>query len=340
MPRFVSSAQFDSEGDNTLRIGPYDLPNRLALAPMTGVTDRPFRQLCRRMGAGMAISEMVTSDPHRFKNLKTLRRLILRGEPEPRIVQIVGSDPDRMALAARIYVDRGANIIDINMGCPAKKVCNSMAGSALLKHPGRVAKILEAVVNAAKVPVTLKIRTGTDPQHRNGMEIAQIAENNGIQCLAIHGRTRACGYKGEVEYDTIRRIKQTVAIPVIANGDIDSPSKAQKVLATTGADAIMIGRAAQGQPWLFREIDHYLNTGKTPQKPTMMEVRDIMLEHLDNLYDHYGGATGVRIARKHISWYLNNRPSFVSFKHKINQVEDTQQQYRLVSQYFEEHTTA
>ncbi len=307
---------------------------------MAGVTDRPFRQLCRRMGAGMAVSEMVTSDPRQFNSLKTLRRLLHQGEPEPRVVQIVGSDPDRMALAARMHVDDGAHIIDINMGCPAKKVCNSMAGSALLKYPGRVAKILEAVVNAIEVPVTLKIRTGTHPQHRNGLEIAQIAQNCGIQCLAIHGRTRACGYKGKAEYDTIRSIKQALTIPIVANGDIVSPAMAHKVLATTGADAIMIGRAAQGQPWLFREIDHYLNTGTPPQKPTMMEVRDIMLEHLDNLYDHYGEATGVRIARKHISWYLKQAPDNIAFRHKINKVEDTRQQYQLVSQYFEEHITA
>jgi tRNA-dihydrouridine synthase B len=283
---------------------------------------------------------MVNSDPRLRNDAKTLRRLNLEGEPEPHIVQIAGSDPEKMAFAARWHVDAGAHIIDINMGCPAKKVCRIMAGSALLKHPQKVAKILESVVNAIEVPVTLKIRTGTDPQHRNGVEIARIAENSGIQCLAVHGRTRACAYNGKAEYDTIHRIKKAIAIPVIANGDIDSPSKAQKVLAMTGADAIMVGRAAQGQPWLFREIEHYLNTGNPSQKPTIMEVRDIMLEHLDNLYEHYGEATGVRVARKHIGWYLKQAPDAIAFRHKFNQVEDTRQQYRLVSQYFEEHTTA
>jgi tRNA-dihydrouridine synthase B len=292
------------------------------------------------MGASMAVSEMITSDPRQNNSPKTLRRLNQRGEPAPRVVQIVGSDPDRMARAACLHVEHGAHIIDVNMGCPAKKVCNSMAGSALLKYPARVAKILEAVVAAIEAPVTLKIRTGPDPQHRNGLEIARIAENIGIQCIAVHGRTRACGYKGKAEYDTIRRIKQAATIPIIANGDIDSPSKARKVLATTGADAIMIGRAAQGQPWLFREIDHYLKTGKPPQKPTMMEVRDIMLEHLDNLYSHYSKKTGVFIARKHINWYLRQTANNIAFRHKINQVEDSRQQFHLVSEYFEEHTTS
>ena len=326
--------------DKTLRIGPYRLQNRLVLAPMAGVTDGPFRRLCRQMGAGMAVSEMVTSDPRQFNTPKTLSRLNHQGEPSPHIVQIVGSDPERMALAARMQVDQGAHIIDINMGCPAKKVCKSLAGSALLKLPEKVAKILEAVVKAIDAPVTLKIRTGTDPQHRNGPEIARIAENAGIQCLAVHGRTRACAFTGQAEYDTIRRIKQAVTIPVIANGDIDSPYKARKVLATTGADAIMIGRAAQGRPWLFREIDHYLKTGKPPQKPTIMEVRDIMLEHLNNLYSHYGEIKGVFIARKHISWYLKQTPNGMTFRHRLNKAEDSRQQFQLASRYFEEHTTA
>lgn len=337
---FTDCVEFDPNGSRGLRIGPYTLPNRLVLAPMAGVADKPFRQLCRRMGAGMTVSEMVTSNPRRFNDAKTLRRLNFHGEPAPHIVQIVGSDPEEMAFAARWHVDEGAHIIDINMGCPAKKVCNAMAGSALLKHPQRVAKILDAVVKATEVPVTLKIRTGTDPYHRNAVEIARIAANTGIQCLAVHGRTKACAYRGKAEYDTIRRIKNAIAIPVIANGDIDSPSKAQKVLATTGADAIMIGRAAQGQPWLFREIEHYLNTGNPSEKPTITEVRDIMLEHLENLYKHYGDAAGVRVARKHISWYLRQTHHAFAFRHKINQVEDTRQQYRLVSQYFEEQTTA
>ena len=329
-----------SLGDKILRIGPYKLQNKLILAPMAGVTDSPFRRLCRNLGAGMAVSEMVTSDPRQFNRAKTLRRTNHQGEPTPRVVQIVGSDPERMALSARLQVDRGAQIIDINMGCPAKKVCKSLAGSALLKFPDRVAKILEAVVDAVHVPVTLKIRTGTDPQHRNGLEIARIAENAGIQCLAVHGRTRACAFKGKAEYDTIRLIKKALSIPIIANGDIDTPLKACKVLATTGADAIMIGRAAQGQPWLFREIHHYLKTGKPPQKPTIWEVRDIMLEHINNLYSHYGKTKGVFIARKHIGWYLKQTPNGMAFLQKLNKVEDSRQQFHLASRYFEEHTTA
>ncbi len=287
-----------------MQIGPYQLTNNLILAPMAGITDRPFRQLCRRMGAGMAVSEMVASNSLLWGSEKTKRRANHEGEPDPRSVQIMGADPQMMAQAARFNVDNGAQIIDINMGCPAKKVCNVAAGSALLQNEKLVGEILDAVVNeVSEVPVTLKIRTGWDRQSRNGITIGKIAESAGIQALAVHGRTRADGYRGEAEYETIAQIKQAISIPVIANGDITTPEKAKQVLDATGADAIMIGRAAQGRPWIFREIGHYLESGKRLPEPTIDEVYAILSDHLENLYSFYGEYTGVRMARKHISWY-------------------------------------
>lgn len=317
-----------------MKIGPYPLKNNLILAPMAGVTDRPFRQLCRDLGAGMAVSEMVSSNSLLWGSAKTLRRANHTGESEPRSVQIAGADPRMMAEAARHNADRGAQIIDINMGCPAKKVCNVMAGSALLKDELLVARILEAVVAAVDVPVTLKIRTGWDKDNRNGIQVARIAEQSGIQALAVHGRTRACAYRGEAEYETIARIKQTVSIPVIANGDIDTPEKARQVLQQTGADAVMIGRAAQGRPWIFREIDHFLRTGVHLPEPELYEVRDILLGHLRNLYDFYGEQTGVRVARKHISWYSKGQRHGAAFRQAVNQVETADQQLALTYSFF------
>jgi tRNA-dihydrouridine synthase B len=276
---------------------------RLALAPMAGVTDRPFRMLCRQLGADVAASEMVTSDVQLWHTAKSLRRMDQRGEPGPRVVQIAGGDPEMMVEAARRNVEAGAEAIDINMGCPAKKVCNRAAGSALLRDEALVAAILDAVVAAVDVPVTLKLRTGWDTSHRNGVEIARLAERTGIQGLAVHGRTRADHYQGTAEYDTIRAIKASVTIPVFANGDIDSGAKARAVLEHTGADGIMIGRAAQGRPWIFREIRHFLATGRVLEPPAHCEVRDIMLTHLEQLYAFYGEHAGIRVARKHLGWY-------------------------------------
>jgi len=286
-----------------MRIGPYELAAPLALAPMAGVTDRPFRLLCRRLGAGLAASEMVTSDVRLWHTPKSRRRMEHTGEPEPRVVQIAGGEPAMMAEAARRNVDLGAQIIDINMGCPAKKVCNRAAGSALLRDESLVADILGAVVRAVAVPVTLKLRTGWDAAHRNGVRIARIAEDLGVQALAVHGRTRADLYQGPAEYATIRAIKAAVRIPIFANGDIDSGAKARAVLEETGADAVMIGRAAQGRPWIFREIRHFLTTGQDFPQPAHAEVRDIMLAHLEQLYAFYGEHAGVRVARKHLGWY-------------------------------------
>ncbi len=319
-----------------MRIGPYELPNRLILAPMAGVTDRPFRQLCRDLGAGMAVSEMVTSNSLLWGSKKTLRRANHEGETEPKSVQIAGADPAMMAEAARHNVDRGAQIIDINMGCPAKKVCNVMAGSALLRHEDLVARILEAVVGAVSVPVTLKIRTGWDRAHRNGVRIAQIAEQAGIAALAVHGRTRADGYRGEAEYDTIREIKESVSIPVIANGDITTPEKAKFVLEYTGADAVMIGRAAQGRPWIFREIDHFLRTGERLPEPSLEEIRGILIGHLHNLYAFYGEETGVRVARKHIAWYSKGQRGGAAFRSRVMQAETVAEQLDMIEAFFEE----
>ncbi len=321
-----------------MQIGPYTLRNQLVLAPMAGVTDRPFRQLCKKLGAGMAVSEMVSANSALWGSKQTLRRMDHSGEVEPRIVQIAGADPQLMADAARFNVERGAQIIDINMGCPAKKVCNVMAGSALLQQEALVARILDAVVAAVDVPVTLKIRTGWDTQHRNALAIARIAEQAGIQSLAVHGRTRACGYSGEAEYDIIRCVKQQTGLPVIANGDIDSPEKAKKVLEYTGADGVMIGRAAQGRPWIFREIEHYLRTGEHLLTPGVEEIRTIMIDHLNNLYAFYGEYTGVRVARKHIAWYSKRQPGGAAFRASINRVESLDEQLRKTHEFFDRLT--
>lgn len=318
-----------------MQIGPYKLANPLILAPMAGVTDRPFRQLCKKLGAGMAVSEMVSSNSLLWGSEKTKRRADHTGETDPRAVQIMGADPRLMAEAARYNVDNGAQIIDINMGCPAKKVCNVAAGSALLQDEKLVGSILDAVVGAVQVPVTLKIRTGWDTDHRNGVAIARIAESAGIQSLAVHGRTRACAYKGEAEYDTIAAIKAAIGIPVVANGDITTPEKAKMVLDYTRADAVMIGRAAQGRPWIFREIDHYLNTGEKLAEPRVMEVRDILLEHLHNLYAFYGEYTGVRMARKHISWYSKGQRHGAAFRQAVNRVETVEEQLQITKDFFD-----
>lgn len=319
-----------------MRIGPYRLPNNLILAPMAGVTDRPFRQLCKRLGAGMAVSEMVTSNSLLYGSAKTRRRADHTGEVAPIAVQIAGAEPAMMAEAARYNADRGAQIIDINMGCPAKKVCNVMAGSALLKDEVLVGRILEAVVRAVpEVPVTLKIRTGWDREHRNALNILKIAEAAGIQALAIHGRTRACGYSGEAEYDTIRAVKAVARIPIIANGDINTPQKARFVLDYTGADAIMIGRAAQGRPWIFREVAHYLATGEVLPPPEVTEIHQILLEHLDELYRFYGEVTGVRVARKHIAWYSRGLADSAGFRQAMNRLETAQMQRQAVDEFFQ-----
>jgi len=317
-----------------MQIGPHQLANRLIVAPMAGVTDRPFRKLCKRLGAGLAISEMVASDPRLWGTQKSQRRTDHAGEAEPIAVQIAGSDPDMMAQAARYNVARGAQIIDINMGCPAKKVCNVAAGSALLKDEALVARILDAVVQAVDVPVTLKIRTGWDRDHRNAVCVARIAESAGVRALSVHGRTRACGFSGEAEYRTIAEVKSQVSIPVIANGDIASPDKASHVLRETGADAIMIGRAAQGRPWLFREIAHYLESGEQLPPPTIAEVCALLLEHLQELYAFYGEANGVRVARKHIGWYTRDLIGSAAFRQAINRVESAKAQLAAVGQFF------
>ncbi|OUD12927.1 tRNA dihydrouridine synthase DusB [Thioflexithrix psekupsensis] len=317
-----------------MRIGAYTLTSPLILAPMAGVTDRPFRQLCKRLGAGMAVSEMVSANSLLWGSEKTRRRADHLGETEPRSIQIVGADPQLMAEAARYNVANGADIIDINMGCPAKKVCNVMAGSALLKDEKRVAEILAAVVNAVEVPVTLKIRTGWDKNQRNAVQIAAIAEAAGIQALAIHGRTRACAYTGHAEYDTIAEVKQHVSIPIIANGDIRTPQEAKAVLDYTKADAVMIGRAAQGRPWIFREIDHYLTTGELLPEPSIEEIRDILLGHLQQLYEFYGEYTGVRMARKHLSWYSKGQREASVFRDEMNRTTSRSAQLQLTTQFF------
>ncbi len=318
-----------------MQIGPYKLRNQLVLAPMAGVTDRPFRQLCKKLGAGLAVSEMVSCNSALWGSKQSLRRMDHEGEVEPRSIQIAGADPKMMADAARFNVDRGAQIIDINMGCPAKKVCNVMAGSALLQNEVLVGQILDAVVSAVDVPVTLKIRTGWDPANRNALSVAQISEQAGIQALAIHGRTRACGYRGDAEYQTIRSVKQAVSIPVIANGDITGPEKARQVLESSGADAVMVGRAAQGRPWIFREIEHYLSTGTLLAEPGVEEIRTIMIEHLKNLYQFYGEYTGVRMARKHIAWYSKGQPDGAGFRRRINCVETIDEQLSMTHAFFD-----
>ncbi|MCI3951070.1 MAG: tRNA-U20-dihydrouridine synthase [Burkholderiales bacterium] len=317
-----------------MRIGSYHLKNKLVVAPMAGVTDRPFRQLCKRMGAGLAVSEMVASNSLLWGSEKTRRRANHEGEVDPISVQIAGADPQMMAEAARYNVDQGAQIIDINMGCPAKKVCNVMAGSALLRDEPLVIRILDAVVAAVDVPVTLKIRTGWDRDHKNARTVARIAESAGIRALAIHGRTRACGFSGNAEYDTIAAVKADVAIPVIANGDIDTPEDAERVLDYTRADAVMIGRAAQGRPWMFAEIDHYLATGEHLPPPAVVEIHRVLKEHLSALYDFYGEFTGVRIARKHISWYTKGLADSAAFRHTMNQLQTAEEQCCAVDHFF------
>jgi tRNA-dihydrouridine synthase B len=319
-----------------VKIGSVELRNNLIVAPMAGVTDRPFRSLCKRLGAGMAVSEMVASNSLLWGSEKTIRRGNHDGEVEPKVIQIAGADPEMMAEAARYNVDKGADIIDINMGCPAKKICNVYAGSALLKDEPLVAQIVDAVVSAVHVPVTLKIRTGWDRQNRNALRIAKIAEDHGIRSLAVHGRTRACMYEGDAEYDTIRAVKQAVAIPVVANGDIGTPEKAREVLEYTGADAIMVGRAAQGRPWIFREIAHFLATGTKLAPPDVHEIRTVLVEHLHELYAFYGMERGVRVARKHIGWYTKGLSHSAVFRARMNTLETAQAQLAAVTQFFDE----
>jgi tRNA-dihydrouridine synthase B len=318
-----------------IQIGPYRLSGRALLAPMAGVTDLPFRRLCRRMGAALAAGEMISADPRLWNTRESRRRRDHSGEPEPRVVQIAGSDPRSMAEAARRNVEAGAQVIDINMGCPAKKVCNKDAGSALLRDEALVADILRATVRAVDVPVTLKIRTGWDAATRNAVAIARIAEDAGIQALAVHGRTRACRFEGSAEYETVAAVKQSVRIAVIANGDIDSPAKALLVLRQTGADGVMIGRAAQGRPWIFREIEAMLAGDVHPVPPTTREVRDIMLAHLRDLYEFYGPEPGARIARKHIGWYCTERPRAEAFRRSVMEAACAQTQIAMVSDYFD-----
>lgn len=321
-------------------IGPYTLSSPIVLAPMAGVTDLPFRQLCRRMGAGLVVGEMVATNPDLRNSRKSLLRLDHTGEPEPVAVQIVGGDPQMMADGARYNVAQGARIIDINLGCPAKKVCNKAAGSALMRDEGLVREILCAVVESVDVPVTLKMRTGWDEHSRNAVRIAEMAAAVGIQSLAVHGRTRACGYRDTVEYDTIRAVKQSVGIPVFANGDINSAEKAVSVMEYTGADGVLIGRGAQGRPWIFRDINEFLATGKTPVAPDPQEVLAILLEHLDGLYRFYGEYAGVRIARKHVGWYLLKAGQSDHLRQHFNSLATRDEQGHAVRQYFVGHTNS
>ena len=321
-----------------MQIGPYTLPNALFVAPMAGVTDRPFRQLCRQFGAGYAVSEMVTSRKDLWHTLKTSRRANHDGEPGPIAVQIAGTEPAMMAEAAAYNIERGAQIIDINMGCPAKKVCNKWAGSALMQDETLALQIIEAVVAASEphgVPVTLKMRTGWCQSHKNALSIARAAEQAGVQMVTVHGRTREQGYKGEAEYDTIAAVKAALRIPVVANGDITSPEKAREVLRQTGADALMIGRAAQGRPWIFREVAHYLATGEHLAPPLVAEVGRALLEHLQDHYSLYGEFTGVRSARKHIGWYVRSLPGGEDFREQMNRLESSEQQLAAVARYLD-----
>lgn len=321
--------------NDSFRIGPHEIAPRVILAPMAGVTDKPFRVLSKRLGAGLCVSEMTTSDPRFWSTAKSRHRMDHDGEPAPISVQIAGTVPEVMADAARHNVDHGAQIIDINMGCPAKKVCNAWAGSALMREPGLVARILDAVVNAVDVPVTLKIRTGWAADQRNALQIARIAESAGIAALAVHGRTRDQQYTGIAEYDTIAEVKAALSIPVFANGDVDSPQKAAQVLARTGCDAVLVGRAAQGRPWIFREISHYLAHGELLAEPTLAEVRDVLLGHLEHLHAFYGEPSGVRIARKHLGWYAKDRPENAAFRAIVNRADSAQDQLRLTRDYFD-----
>ena len=317
-----------------MKIGDIELANNLILAPMAGVTDRPFRQLCRRLGAGLAVSEMVSADTALWGSRKSIKRLDHSGETGPISAQILGNDPATMAEAARANLDLGADIIDINMGCPAKKVCKVAAGSALLRDERLVGRILEAVVAAVPAPVTLKIRTGWSPDARNALQIAHIARESGIAALAVHGRTRACGYSGHAEHETVRAIKQAVRIPVIANGDIDSPEKARLVLDYTGADAIMLGRAAQGRPWIFQEISDYLETGVRPHSPPADWIKETLTAHLHELFRFYGDHLGVRIARKHVAWYAKSQRGAKQFRDRFNRAETQKEQQELIEGFF------
>jgi tRNA-dihydrouridine synthase B len=319
----------------TIRIGPYVLRSNVVLAPMAGVTDRPFRMLCRKFGAGLAASEMLTADVRLWDTPKSRRRMDHTGEPSPRVVQIAGFDPSMVADAARRNVDAGAEIIDINMGCPAKKVCNRLAGSALLQDEALVARILRAVVAAVSVPVTLKTRTGWDRSNKNGIRIAQIAEDCGIQALAIHGRTRADMYQGIAEHETVEAIKGKIKIPVFANGDIDSPMCVREILAKTGCDGVMIGRAAQGRPWIFDDVNFFLQGGKLREELALENVRDIMRAHLEDLYDFYGDETGVRVARKHLSWYFRQHPGQEALRNRLVQIETPQEQLATLLEQYE-----
>ncbi len=336
MPCWYANARYNVRMPPApLQIGSHAIAPAVVLAPMAGVTDKPFRLLCKRLGAGLAMSEMTTSNPALWNTRKSLQRMDHSGEPDPIGVQIAGTVPQVMAEAARHNVAHGAQIIDINMGCPAKKVCNAWAGSALMREEALVARILSAVVEAVDVPVTLKIRTGWDADHRNAPTIARIAEDCGIQALAVHGRSREQHYNGLAEYDTIAAIKSQVSIPVIANGDIDSPRRAAFVLQYTGADAVMVGRAAQGRPWIFREIAHYLATGELLPGPSLQEVRDVLLGHLHDLHDFYGETAGVRIARKHLGWYAKDRPENNTFRAVVNRAGTAQAQLALTRDYFD-----
>ncbi|MFI4957812.1 MAG: tRNA dihydrouridine synthase DusB [Lysobacterales bacterium] len=317
-----------------MRIGPYLIDPVVVLAPMAGVTDKPFRLLCKRLGAGLAVSEMTNADPRLWHTRKSLQRMDHDGEPEPVSVQIAGYDPAMLAEAARFNVANGAQIIDINMGCPAKKVCNVWSGSALLQDEPLVARIVKAVVDAVEVPVTLKIRTGWNRDNRNALNIARIAEDCGIAALAVHGRTRADKYEGNAEYETITAVKAAVRIPVLANGDVGTPQQARHVLNVTGADALMIGRGAQGRPWIFREIAHYLATGEVLPEPEPTEVATILLSHLEQLYAFYGEQAGVRIARKHLGWYAKDRAENAAFRQVVNRAETALEQLRLTRDYF------
>jgi len=318
-----------------MQLGSFTLSPNVVLAPMAGVTDKPFRMLCKRLGAGLCVSEMTISNPKLWHTRKSRHRMDHAGEPDPISVQIAGTVPEVLAEAARYNVDHGAQIIDINMGCPAKKVCNTWAGSALMRDEALVARILSAVVEAVDVPVTLKIRTGWDREHRNALAIARIAQDSGIAALAVHGRTRDQHYTGVAEYDTIAAVKAALSIPVLANGDVDSPEKAAFVLRYTGADAVMVGRAAQGRPWIFREIAHYLATGELLPEPGVDEVRDVLLGHLAHLHDFYGEVAGVRIARKHLGWYAKDRPENAAFRAVVNRAQSAQEQVRLTRDYFD-----
>ncbi len=323
-----------------MQIGSYQLENNLILAPMAGISDRPFRELCTQFGAGLAVSEMVASNPALRLHKTTLLKTDHNGETGIRSVQILGTDPQLMADAARFNAQRGAQIIDINMGCPAKKVCSVAAGSALLRDEALVKRILDAVVNAVDIPVTLKIRTGWDLHSRNAVEIAQIAENAGIAALTIHGRTRACKFAGQAEHETVKKVKQSISIPVIANGDIDTPEQARFVLDSTGADAIMIGRAAQGNPWLFSQISHFIKHGKHLEKPTVTDIHNTLMSHLDKLYSFYGNTSGVRIARKHIAWYFKHLGSVAQdTQSNINQAQCPSHQIELINSAFNLLTT-